>query len=100
MELKCLEFLYKEEPVYDEEGNPVDIKQVPVKLGFITRMQVELEDILAFKEHYNEKGRLYKERCLIHHRTLGNIVVKHSFLELKKLKEKSNFVVKGFYGNH
>ena len=55
MELKCLEFLYKEEPVYDEEGTPVDIKQVPIKLGFITKMQVELEDILAFKEHYNEK---------------------------------------------
>ena len=58
MELKCLEFLYKEEPVYDEEGTPVDIKQVPIKLGFITKMQVELEDILAFKEHYNEKGIL------------------------------------------
>jgi hypothetical protein len=100
MELKCLEFLYKEEPIYNQEGIPVDIKQIPVKLGFITRMQVDLEDILAFKEHYNEKGRLYKERCLIHHRTLGNIVVKHSFSELKQLKGKSNFVVKGFYGKY
>jgi hypothetical protein len=98
MEIKCIEFLYKEEPIYNKEGIPVDIKQVPVKLGFITKMQLEIEDILAFKEHYNTNGKLYKERCLIHHRTLGNMVVKHSFLELKKLKEKSNFVVKGFYG--
>jgi hypothetical protein len=98
MEIKCIEFLYKEEPIYNKEGIPVDIKQVPIKLGFITKMQLEIEDILAFKEHYNNNGKLYKERCLIHHRTLGNMVVKHSFLELKKLKEKSNFVVKGFYG--
>ncbi len=37
MEIKCIEFLYKEEPIYNKEGIPVDIKQVPVKLGFITR---------------------------------------------------------------
>jgi|32_taG_2_1085360.scaffolds.fasta_scaffold08321_4 hypothetical protein len=98
MELKCLEFLYKEKPVYDKEGNPIDVKEVPVKLGFITKMEVDEEDILAFKELPNSKGNIYKQRCLIHHRTLGNMVVKHSFQELKKIAKKKQVTVKGFYG--
>ena len=98
MILKCLEFLYQEEPVYNEDGVSIDVKSKPIRIGFVTKMDVLPTDIIAFKEAYNDKGRIYKNRCIINHSTLGNLIVNHSFEELSRLKKQATPVIKGFYG--
>jgi hypothetical protein len=98
MILKCLEFLYEEEAIYNEAGVPVDVKSKPIRVGFVTKLDVHPTDIIAFKQAYNNKGMIYKNRCIISHHTLGNLIVNHSFEELTRLKQQATPVIKGFYG--
>lgn len=98
MEIKCLESIYREKEILNKETGNIEYVQIPVKLNFVTKVRVEAEDILLVKEHYNDKGRIYKDRCLVHHRYLGNIIVKHTYKEMVNIKAKNNFTVKGFYG--
>lgn len=97
MIIKCLESLIKEVPVKNEEGEIIDIKDVVLKKQMITLMDIQEEDIIAVKEHYNSRGRIYKDRCLINHRYLGNMIVKHNFVEMCKIKNSFNVTVKGFH---
>lgn len=96
MILKCLEFLYKEAPVKDQEGIVIDVKEVPVRVGFITKMDVDEEDITAVKEHYNTKGKVYKDRCIINHRYLGNMIIKHKFVDIVKVRQNHKFKITGY----
>jgi len=96
MILKCLESLYKEVPVKDGDGEIIDIKEAPVKLNFVTLMEVDEEDITAVKQHYNKDGRLYKDRCIINHKYLGNMIIKHKFVDIVKIKQQSKFKVSGY----
>jgi hypothetical protein len=96
MILKCLESLYKEVPVKDEEGTVIDVKEVPVKLNFVSLMDVDEEDITAVKQHYNTKGKVYKDRCIINHRYLGNMIIKHKFVDIVKIKQQHKFKVSGY----
>ena len=96
MLLKCLESLYKEVPVKDQEGNVIDVKEVPVRRNFTTLMDIEEEDILAVKQHYNTKGQVYKDRCIINHRYLGNMIIKHKFVDIVKIRQTNKFKVTGY----
>lgn len=97
MIVKCLESLYKEKPILDDKGNIVDIQEVPVKKNFVTLLDIEEEHITAVKQHYNKNGKIYKDRCIINHSTLGNLIVKHPFEEMVKIRNSYKVNVKGFY---
>lgn len=96
MELKCLESLYKEKEIFNKDNEIIAIKHIPVKRNFVTKIDVDLEDIISIKEMYDNRGRIYKSRCLGHHRFLGNIVFSYSFKKLKEIKTSNIVKVKGF----
>jgi hypothetical protein len=99
MILKCLESVYKDKVTYPygEDAMP-EIKQICVKRDFVTKLSIDPESILAVKEHFNDKGKIYTNRCLVNISGFGNLVVKHSFKEMVKLKDvnKDNFRVNGY----
>lgn len=96
MELKCLESLYREKEIFNKNNEVVAIKHIPVRKNFVTKIDIELEDIVSIKEIYNNKGKIYKSRCLGHHRFLGDIVFNYSYKKLKEIKESNVVKVKGF----
>jgi hypothetical protein len=99
MILKCLETLYKDKVTYPygEDAMP-EVTQVCVRRDFVTRLEIDPESILAVKEHFNDKGIIYKNRCLVNISGFGNLVVKHTFKEMVKLRNvnKDNFTVNGY----
>lgn len=84
-EFKVIKDLY-DEP--DEAGESKLIKK-----GIITKQLLELDE-LSISEVINNYGRIYKNRCLIQHRDLGQIMVMHKYNDIKELKQP--IIVKGF----
>ena len=93
--LKVIEKIYEES--VDDNGNIISI---PKKGEVVTQLECDTEDIKGIKETFNDKGRILKTKCLIHHSSFGIILVKGSFKELQKLKDKEIMpepvVIKGF----
>lgn len=98
MTLKCLEDLTEETPILNEEGDIVDIKTTVIKKDAVTRMNIEPEQLNAWKQHTNDKGVVYRDRCIANISGFGNVIVKHSYKELYDMKRKANqnFIVHGF----
>ncbi len=98
MLIKCLQDIYKESPIIDENNQVIGTQERLVKKDVITLLDCDPEDILLTKQVTNNKGIKYKNRCMVNHRTLGNIIVKHSFEEMTKLRNqyKQNFIIKGY----
>lgn len=97
MIVKCLESLYKEKPVLNEQGEIVGLEEVLVHNNLITYLDIEEEDITAVKQHYNKNGRIYKDRCVINHRYLGNLIIKCTFEKMVEYRNSYKFKIKGFY---
>jgi hypothetical protein len=101
MILKCLESVSKEIPVYSKDKQEViDIKVKWVKRDFVTKMDVDPEQITTHKQFFNDKGEIYKNRCIVNITGFGNVIVKHSFEEITEIKSKltNNIKVHGFRG--
>jgi len=94
MILKCLENITKEVPVIGPNNEIVDIKLKYIKRDFVTKLSIEPDQILMHKQHYNEKGKIYKDRCIANVQGFGNMIVKHSFKELEEIKQKANLNIK------
>lgn len=91
MILKVIEPIYKKKQISEDEIEEVYVKSVIKKM--------EISEITEFCQMINDKSKKpYKDRCML--RTMdGWIIVKHSFDELSKLKDKPNRIeIKGFYG--
>jgi hypothetical protein len=84
-EFKIVRDLYTEP---DLEGNSTLIKR-----GIVLRQLLELDEF-SITEVVSEKGRVYKNRCGLMHRDLGQIVVMHKYDEIKRLKQP--LIIKGF----
>ena len=98
MILKCLEDITSETPLYGEDMEVVDIKVDLIKKDLVTRMFIEPDQLIAYKQYSTEKGTLHKDRCIANIQGFGNIIVKHSFKELYNMKKQANqnIVIHGF----
>ena len=97
MIIKVLDFKYKKVkiPVSDEAGNTSFIEEeIRTKDYRILRREINFID--EFSEFANEKGQIYKSRCLLKEPHGDWLVVNHSFDELHKLKNRK---VVGFMKN-
>jgi len=87
--IKILSDIYQD----SEEGGEVLIKRDAISKCFLYT-----EDILGVCEVLNKRGRIYKSRCQIYHKDLGNVIIKHKFDDVKgwmspKLKNKIGFKI-------
>jgi hypothetical protein len=81
--------LYKEKVIDNE------IVEVLVKKDLVTRKLIKEDSVDSVEELYNERGKIYKSRCVITTNTGRTILVKHPYEETKKLIFK-NLEIKGF----
>jgi uncharacterized protein YlzI (FlbEa/FlbD family) len=90
LEIKILSDLYVDTVVGDE------IVEKLVKSGIVTKKCIDEESIDEVEEYYNSKGRIYKSRCVLTLVNGNRLIVKHSYEEMKKIKEGKRMTVKGF----
>lgn len=67
-----------------------------IKRGIICRLVCDTEDF-AIREIYDDKGKMCKNRTLIVHNKLGEMVVKQKFDDVVKMcDEEERTIIKGF----
>lgn len=78
IELNTHSSLYSEP---DKNGKTTLIKSnIPIKIS------IYLNDITGHEEVFNNKGKVLKGFCRIHHKDIGSTIVKISYEKLKELK--------------
>lgn len=97
MIIKVMDFRYKtiKVPVTDEGGNQSFVQETVLtpKYNLVRR---EISFIEDFCEYSNQKGQIYKNRCLLKEPNGEWLVVNHSFNELYNMKYKK---IVGFMRN-
>ena len=99
MILKCLNEAYADKPQFNELKELVSSSTVKIrKAPIVTRISIEPEQILVHKEDFNNRGQVYKDRCIANIQGFGNMILKHSFDEIETIKKqaKQNIHVDGF----
>lgn len=76
-------------------------KDILVKIGVSSKATLDLNDIDVIREAFKADGRIFKTKCLIHHIEVGNLILNHSYKEIKKLREdhvnnNSRVKIRGF----
>ena len=66
----------------DKTGN-----QKIIKKNIKSRLSIYIEDIQGHEEVIDHKGRITKNICRLHHRNMGQIVVKESYDTITKIKK-------------
>jgi len=82
MILTCIEDIYVEKVVNDEQGNPMLVNKLVKRNNESLICILDPEDITGVKESYDRRGRVHKTRCIIFHKVTGSMVVKCSFAKL------------------
>jgi len=91
MELKQLSDIYKQKEVDGE------IHEYLFKKNVVTRRYLDsARDIASIEELISKSGNPYKSRCSVTLTTGEQIIVKHTYEELKQYKQKIK--ITGFYG--
>ncbi len=69
----------------DKDGKTKLIKKdIPIKVS------VYINDISGHEEVFNNKGKILKGFCRIHHEKIGSIIVKESYSKIRQLKERDD----------
>jgi len=72
--------------LYDEDKEG---KEQLVKKNIITRWLCDDLSTIEIEQHFDDKGRIKKGQCRIHHKTRPiTLVVKDDYYKLKKLKQR------------
>lgn len=74
------------------EGEP----PVITKKNVITKYYVYPQDLLWTGEILDRKGRVYKGRCRVFCRELGEVVVRHTLEDMRKMSQGLRMEIKGF----
>jgi hypothetical protein len=75
----------------NKQGDEIPYKKVTYKIW------EDLDNIGAISQVLNANGSVSKTKCSVYFANVQNhCVVKHSYEEIKKLKENSRIIVKGF----
>lgn len=81
MIFKTLNDVYKEKLIDNE------IHEVLLKKDLVIRRHIDINDIASVSELSNDKGIVYKSRCVIATKDGNVYCVKHKFEEVIKLKQ-------------
>ncbi len=82
LELKIQTHLYSEP---DKDGNTF-----PIKRNIPIRVSMYINEITGHEEIFNNKGKVLKSFCRIHHEKIGSIIIKESYDKISKLKERDD----------
>lgn len=66
------------------------------QLKRIKRIGIDTDDIRGVVQAHNTEGKLVKNKCIIIHENLGNLVVYKPFDEMYHLWNNQAFEVRGF----
>ena len=82
VELSIETSLYSEP---DKDGKSVLIKKnIPLKIS------VYINDISSHEQVFNNKGKVLKGFCRIHHKDKGDLIVKATYDQIRKLKHRED----------
>lgn len=73
-------------------------KQKLIKKDILTKLSVYIYDIEAHEEVFDQKGKLLKNSCRIHHKNIGTLVVNATYNDILSLKNKQHNPQSKFVG--
>ena len=88
VELKIITDLYSDP---DEKGRSKILKK-----NIKTRISLDTDMFEAPTELFNSRGNVIKNRCKIHIRDIGPMILNHSYEEIAKIKNQQYKPILGF----
>lgn len=82
--------------IYGEDKNKKDGSEKLLFRSRVKRAVVDIGDIDSIMQHHERTGKVNKNRCEVHHRTLGSMLLEMPYAVLADLKNSNRIVVKGF----
>ena len=82
IELTCLSTLFS---TPDKNGD-----QKILKKDIPSRISIYIEDIQGHEEVLNDSGKIRKNVCRIHHRGIGQLIIKESYQSISLIKQQTD----------